>query len=98
MFIATMFYCNAFIRSGNKTNITVRVNWLQECLFPVNFTSLTVRGLAVVGRTGPGVCYRLYEESDFHSFQEYATPEIQRVSLDSLILQMLSMGLPDVRK
>ncbi|XP_034326251.2 probable ATP-dependent RNA helicase DHX34 [Magallana gigas] len=50
------------------------------------------------GRTGPGVCYRLYEESDFHSFQEYATPEIQRVSLDSLILQMLSMGLPDVRK
>ncbi|XP_078313868.1 putative ATP-dependent RNA helicase DHX34 isoform X2 [Crassostrea virginica] len=50
------------------------------------------------GRTGPGVCYRLYEESDFHAFQEYATPEIQRVPLDSLVLQMLSMGLPDVRR
>ena len=50
------------------------------------------------GRTGPGVCYRLYEESDYKEFDEYTTPEIQRVPLDSLILQMLSMGLPDARK
>ncbi|XP_013379582.1 probable ATP-dependent RNA helicase DHX34, partial [Lingula anatina] len=50
------------------------------------------------GRTGPGVCYRLYDESDYDAFQEYATPEIQRVPLDTLILQMVSMGLPDARK
>jgi HrpA-like RNA helicase len=28
----------------------------------------------------------------------YSTPEIQRVPLDNLILQMISMGLPDARK
>ena len=50
------------------------------------------------GRTGPGVCYRLYAESDYDSLQEYSTPEIQRVPLDSLILQMISMGLPDARR
>ncbi|CAG2240965.1 DHX34 [Mytilus edulis] len=50
------------------------------------------------GRTGPGVCYRLYDSPDYDAFQEYATPEIQRVPLDALILQMVSMGLPDARK
>ncbi|CAF3706816.1 unnamed protein product, partial [Rotaria sp. Silwood1] len=50
------------------------------------------------GRTGPGVCYRLYSEHDYLSFQEYSTPEIRRVPLDSLILQMISMGLKDPRK
>ncbi|XP_077992529.1 putative ATP-dependent RNA helicase DHX34 [Glandiceps talaboti] len=49
------------------------------------------------GRTGPGVCFRLYEESDYNDFQEYATPEIHRVPLDSLILQMIAMGLPNAR-
>lgn len=29
---------------------------------------------------------------------QYTTPEIQRVSLDSVLLQMIAMGLPDVRK
>ncbi|XP_071098755.1 probable ATP-dependent RNA helicase DHX34 [Haliotis cracherodii] len=50
------------------------------------------------GRTGPGVCYRLYADTDYNSFQEYATPEIQRVTLDTLILQMMSLGLPDARR
>ncbi|KAK7573392.1 hypothetical protein V9T40_010583 [Parthenolecanium corni] len=50
------------------------------------------------GRTGPGVCFRLYTESDYAAMSEYTTPEIQRVSLDSVLLQMIAMGLPDVRK
>ncbi len=50
------------------------------------------------GRTGPGVCFRLYEESEYRALTPYATPEIQRVPLDTLVLQMLSMGLPDARK
>jgi HrpA-like RNA helicase len=29
---------------------------------------------------------------------QYSTPEIQRVPLDSLLLQMVAMGLPDARK
>ncbi|XP_022092525.1 probable ATP-dependent RNA helicase DHX34 [Acanthaster planci] len=50
------------------------------------------------GRTGPGVCFRLYEESRYSDFQEYSTPEIHRVPLDSLILQMMALGLHDPRK
>ncbi|XP_075225444.1 putative ATP-dependent RNA helicase DHX34 [Lycorma delicatula] len=50
------------------------------------------------GRTGPGVCYRLYSEEDYNAMSEYTTPEIQRVPLDSLLLQMIAMGLPNARK
>uniref|UniRef100_H2ZFU9 Uncharacterized protein n=1 Tax=Ciona savignyi TaxID=51511 RepID=H2ZFU9_CIOSA len=49
------------------------------------------------GRTGPGVCFRLYSEDDFEALAEYSVPEIQRVPLDSLILQMQSMGVENVR-
>ncbi|XP_078062021.1 putative ATP-dependent RNA helicase DHX34 [Mustelus asterias] len=49
------------------------------------------------GRTGPGVCYRLYAESEYDAFAPYPVPEIQRVALDSLVLQMKSMGLGDPR-
>ncbi|XP_061637204.1 probable ATP-dependent RNA helicase DHX34 [Phyllopteryx taeniolatus] len=50
------------------------------------------------GRTGPGVCYRLYAESDYDAFASYPVPEIHRVALDSLVLQMKSMGLGDPLK
>uniref|UniRef100_A0A0C9QE91 Dhx34 protein n=1 Tax=Fopius arisanus TaxID=64838 RepID=A0A0C9QE91_9HYME len=50
------------------------------------------------GRTGPGVCYRVYSQEDYTSLEKYSTPEIQRVPLDSLLLQMMAMGLPDPRK
>ncbi|XP_060821777.1 probable ATP-dependent RNA helicase DHX34 [Bombus pascuorum] len=50
------------------------------------------------GRTGPGVCYRLYSEEEYMSLEKYSTPELQRVPLDSLLLQMIAMGLPDARK
>lgn len=40
------------------------------------------------GRTGPGVCYRLYAESDYDAFAPYPVPEIRRVALDSLVLQV----------
>lgn len=50
------------------------------------------------GRTGPGLCYRLYSEEDYSSFEDYTTPEIKRAPLDSVLLQVIAMGLPDVRK
>ncbi|KAM9367141.1 putative ATP-dependent RNA helicase DHX34 [Phaethornis superciliosus] len=49
------------------------------------------------GRTGPGVCYRLYSQSDYDSFSPYPVPEIQRVALDTLVLQLKNMGLGDPR-
>ena len=50
------------------------------------------------GRTGPGVCFRLFSEKDYQAMAPYSKPEIERVPLDGLILQMVSMGLPDARK
>ncbi|CAH0381764.1 unnamed protein product [Bemisia tabaci] len=50
------------------------------------------------GRTGPGVCFRLYSEEEYTDMAPYSTPEIQRVPLDSVILQIVAMGLPDARK
>ncbi|OAD52775.1 putative ATP-dependent RNA helicase DHX34 [Eufriesea mexicana] len=50
------------------------------------------------GRTGPGICYRLYSEEEYMALEKYSTPELQRVPLDSLLLQMIAMGLPDTRK
>ena len=50
------------------------------------------------GRTGPGVCFRLYSTKEFDDFPNFSTPEIKRVSLESLLLNMISMGLDDVRQ
>ncbi|XP_050302148.1 probable ATP-dependent RNA helicase DHX34 isoform X3 [Anthonomus grandis grandis] len=48
------------------------------------------------GRTGPGVCYRLYSEEDFKNFELFSPAEIHLVPLDSLILHMISLGLSDI--
>ena len=50
------------------------------------------------GRTGPGVCFRLYSPKEFDAFIDFSTAEIKRVSLESLLLNMVSMGLNDVRQ
>lgn len=50
------------------------------------------------GRTGPGVCYRLYSPKDFENFLDFSTPEIKRTSLESLLLSMVSMGINNVRQ
>ncbi|XP_043272720.1 probable ATP-dependent RNA helicase DHX34 isoform X2 [Venturia canescens] len=50
------------------------------------------------GRTGPGVCYRIYSKEEYSQLENYSAPEIQRIPLDSLLLQMMAMGLPDARK
>jgi ATP-dependent RNA helicase DHX34 len=49
------------------------------------------------GRTGPGICYRLYSTKEFDELESYTKAEIFRVPLESLLLQMISMGLPNAR-
>ncbi|XP_055678167.1 probable ATP-dependent RNA helicase DHX34 isoform X2 [Lutzomyia longipalpis] len=49
------------------------------------------------GRTGPGICYRLYSEKQFMELEAYSVAEIHRVPLERLLLQMISMGLPNAR-
>lgn len=42
--------------------------------------------------------YRIYSEEEYKILEKYSTPELQRVPLDSSLLQMIAMGLPDARK
>lgn len=48
------------------------------------------------GRTGPGVCLRLFSEDDFTSRDRYTAPEIQRTNLASVILRMKALRLGNV--
>ena len=49
------------------------------------------------GRTGPGHCYRLYSSAVYEGeFAEYTDPEILRVPIEGVVLQMKSMGLHNV--
>ena len=50
------------------------------------------------GRTGPGICVRLYSEADFAARPQYSDPEILRSSLAGVILRMLALKLGDVEK
>ncbi|SFM54751.1 ATP-dependent RNA helicase HrpA [Marinobacter zhejiangensis] len=50
------------------------------------------------GRVAPGICFRLYGEDDFLGRPEFTDPEILRTNLASVILQMTTGGLGDIRK
>lgn len=47
------------------------------------------------GRVGPGICIRLYSESDFNDRDEFSLPELKRSNLAEVILQMISLNLGD---
>jgi ATP-dependent RNA helicase DHX37/DHR1 len=49
------------------------------------------------GRTGPGHCYRLYSSAVYErDFEEFAVPEILRMPIEGVVLQLKAMGLPKV--
>ncbi len=50
------------------------------------------------GRVAPGICFRLYDETDFINRAEFTDPEIRRTNLASVILQMANMGLGEVKR
>ena len=50
------------------------------------------------GRTGPGVCIRLYDETGFAARAAHPEPEIQRADLAAVLLRMLSLGMQDVER
>ncbi|MCP9257449.1 putative ATP-dependent RNA helicase DHX34 [Dirofilaria immitis] len=45
------------------------------------------------GRTGPGICYRLYSQEHFDKMDQFTLSEINRVSLESLAMQVVNMNL-----
>lgn len=50
------------------------------------------------GRTGPGLCVRLYSREDYLARPPFTQPEIQRSNLAEVILQMISLRLGDPRE
>ncbi len=44
------------------------------------------------GRTAPGLCFRLFSESDFRTRPPFAEPEIRRADLCQTVLELKSMG------
>ena len=49
------------------------------------------------GRTGPGHCYRLYSSAIYErDFEEHAEPEILRMPVEGVVLQLKSMDLHNV--
>lgn len=49
------------------------------------------------GRTGPGHCYRLYSSAIYErDFAEYAEPEILRMPVEGVVLQLKSMNLQHI--
>lgn len=45
------------------------------------------------GRTEPGICYRLYSESDYEVMPPHMEPEIRRVHLGVAVLRILALGI-----
>jgi ATP-dependent helicase HrpB len=50
------------------------------------------------GRTGPGVCYHLWDEPQTASLDAYAQPEILAADLSSLVLDLAQWGVADPEK
>jgi len=48
------------------------------------------------GREGPGKCFRLYCEKDFLTLKARSVPEIKRVELSQVVLQLLTLGVSNV--
>ena len=49
------------------------------------------------GRTGPGHCYRLYSSAVYErDFEEHAEPEILRMPIEGVVLQLKAMNLQHV--
>ena len=65
-------------------------------VFPVSQAAANQRS-GRAGRTGPGVCYRLYTESAFRNeLLQSAMPEIQRTNLSNVVLLLKSLNVGDL--
>ncbi|KAF4617551.1 hypothetical protein D9613_006038 [Agrocybe pediades] len=68
---------------------TFRVSWIAK--------ASAAQRAGRAGRTGPGHCYRLYSSALFeHHFDNFAVPEIQRMPIEGVVLQMKSMHIDAV--
>jgi ATP-dependent helicase HrpA len=88
-----VYVVDAGLARVNRYSARTGVN--QLLIEPISRASADQRkGRA--GRTRSGACYRLYEEQDYLLRPAYTDPEILRVGLAGVILQMKSMGLGEI--
>lgn len=77
-------------------NPRVGMDGLQ--VYPVSQANANQR-LGRAGRTGPGMCYRLYTERQYKDeLLECTVPEIQRTNLANVVLLLKSLGVEDLLK
>lgn len=50
------------------------------------------------GRTGPGLCVRLWSESEQRALRDYEPPEVHRLDLSGAVLQLHCWGEADARR
>lgn len=65
------------------------------CVQPVSKAQARQRA-GRAGREAPGTCYRLYTEHTFEELSENTEPEILRCPLNSVVLELLAMGVADL--
>ncbi len=65
-------------------------------VYPISQASAGQRA-GRAGRTGPGICYRLYTEQQFnYEMLPNTVPEIQRTNLRTIVLLLKSLGIDDI--
>lgn len=67
--------------------------------FMVNWISKASAGQRSgrAGRTGPGHCYRVFSSAVYErDFEQFSKPEILRMPIDGLVLQMKAMGIDKI--
>ncbi len=70
--------------SGLSTLATVRISQAR-----------CVQRMGRAGRTGPGLCVRLFTESDFRARPAFDAPELQRADLAEALLGLHALGITD---
>lgn len=78
----------------NRLDPRLGMNRLQVCR--ISRASADQRA-GRAGRTGSGFCLRLWSEREQQSLRDYELPEIARVELSQVVLQLIAWGEKDVR-
>ncbi|KAG5860230.1 helicase [Encephalitozoon hellem] len=59
--------------------------------------SSAIQRMGRAGRTGPGICYRLYSGEAYERFYESPEPQILKEPLDNIVLSLMSLGIRNVQ-
>jgi HrpA-like RNA helicase len=64
-------------------------------LVPISKVGATQR-MGRAGRTGAGICFRLYTKDKYDEFDDVVAPEILRTNVANVVLMLKAMGIGDI--